>query len=71
MGYFRGIGHIGVTVAGTTLQIAIRVVLSYLLVGRLGLSAVALSTGVGWICIVIFQTISYRRICRTASAASS
>lgn len=33
---------------GATSHIALRVVLSWLLVGRMGLPAVALATGLGW-----------------------
>lgn len=36
-----------ITFWGTTIQIVVRVVGAYLLVGRLGLDAVALATGLG------------------------
>ena len=55
VGWFRGTGRMNITFWGTTLQIAVRVVGSYLLVGALGLDAVAFSTGIGWIVIVVFQ----------------
>lgn len=55
VGWFRGSGRMGVTFWGTTLQIAVRVTGTYLLVDALGLDAVALSTGAGWVLIVVFQ----------------
>lgn len=55
VGWFRGNGRMGVTFWGTTLQIVVRVIGSYLLVGFLGLDAVALATGGGWVLIVAFQ----------------
>ncbi len=55
VGWFRGNGRMGVTFWGTTLQIVVRVIGSYLLVGLLGLDAVALATGGGWVLIVAFQ----------------
>ena len=55
VGWFRGIGRMNITFLGTTLQIAIRVVATYLLVGNMGLDAVALATGLGWVAIVLFQ----------------
>ena len=61
VGYFGGIGRVNVPVAGTTLHITIRVVLSWLLAGKLGLGAVALATGIGWGCCVCYQLINYRR----------
>ena len=47
-GYFNGIGKGLVPFLGATSHIAMRVVLSWLLVGRMGLPAVALATGLGW-----------------------
>ena len=61
VGFFRGIGRVEVPVIGTIIQISIRVVLSYLLIGTLGLKAVALATGIGWAVIVIYQIFTYRK----------
>ncbi len=47
-GYFNGIGKVSLPFLGATSHIALRVVLSWLLVGRMGLPAVALATGLGW-----------------------
>ena len=47
-GYFNGIGKVLVPFLGATSHIALRVVLSWLLVCRMGLPAVALATGLGW-----------------------
>lgn len=55
VGWFRGTGRMNITFFGTTLQIVIRVIGSYLLVDAMGLDAVALSTGLGWVAIVLFQ----------------
>ena len=56
VGYFRGTGRILVPFCATTLQISIRVILSYLMVKGMGLSAVGWATGIGWIAIVLFHT---------------
>lgn len=61
VGYFRGTGRIHIPFLGTTLHISMRVILSYLLVSRMGLSAIAVSTGLGWISVVSFQLIMFRR----------
>jgi len=55
VGYFRGIGKVIVPIIGTTLHITLRVVVSYLLISKLGLSAVAVATGLGWILVVVYQ----------------
>ena len=47
-GYFDGVGRVTIPFLGATSHIALRVVLSWLLVGRMGLPAVALATGLGW-----------------------
>ncbi len=61
VGYFRGSGMVQIPVWGTTLHISIRVILSYWLIPKRGLEAVALATGIGWITVVMFQTFVYRR----------
>ena len=61
VGWFRGTGRMNITFFGTTLQIVIRVVGTYLLVGTMGLDAVALATGLGWVAIVLFQTTLFLR----------
>ncbi len=53
-GYFRGRGRVNVPVIGATGHISMRVALSYLLAPRMGLKAVALATGLGWIGVVSF-----------------
>lgn len=59
VGFYRGTGLMQVPFLGTTLHISIRVILSYLLIGKLGLQAVAMATGIGWISVVSFQIIIY------------
>lgn len=53
--WYRGTGRMNITFWGTTIQVAVRVVFSYLLVGVMGLGAVGLATGIGWIVIVAFH----------------
>ena len=60
-GYYRGIGHLMITLFATLVQIPIRVVISYALFGRLGIQAVAIGTTIGWACMVIFELLMYRR----------
>ena len=61
VGYFRGLGHVGVPFVGTTMHLSIRVLLTWLLIQRLGLPAVALATGAGWSLLVCFQCAVYHR----------
>lgn len=62
VGFFRGIGKIAVPVIGSTLQIAIRVIFSFLLVKNTGLAAVAIATGIGWFAVIVYQLISYIKL---------
>ena len=62
VGLFRGIGRVEVPVIGTFIQMSIRVVLSYTLIGLLGLKAIALATGLGWAAIVVYQILTYRKM---------
>lgn len=61
VGFYRGIGKIEVPVIGTILQISIRVVLSYAWMKMMGLKAVALATGIGWIAVVVYQLVIYKK----------
>ena len=59
VGYFRGIGRVGVPFVGTTLHLSIRVILTHLIILRLGLPAVAIATGTGWILLICYQCAIY------------
>lgn len=69
VGYFRGVGRMRVPVIGTTMQIALRAGLSHLLVGSMGLKAVALATGAGWLLLFSFQLFNYLNGRRRDAAA--
>ncbi len=49
VGYFRGMGRMDIPFITTTIQISLRVVGTYILVGRMGIDGVAFSSGAGWI----------------------
>ena len=53
-GYFSGTGKVLLPFAGALGHISIRVLLSWVLFPRLGLNAVALATGLGWVCGNLF-----------------
>lgn len=54
VGWYRGSGRVGIPVWGTALHMSIRVVPSSLLIEGVGIEAVALATGMGWCCVVVF-----------------
>ena len=70
VGFFRGVGRMHVLVIGTTLHIFIRALLSHLLVGGMGLKAVALATGIGWIVLFGYQTYNLLKWRRQSAALS-
>lgn len=55
VGWYRGVGRMSITFVGTTLQIVLRIIGTCLLVDAMGLNAVALSTGLGWVAVVLFH----------------
>lgn len=66
-GYFDGIGKVSIPFIGATTHITLRVILSWLLVKKMGLPAVALATGLGWILVnTMWALIKYRMEKRTA-----
>lgn len=68
-GYFNGIGKVCVPFLGATSHIALRVVLSWLLVGKMGLPAVALATGLGWVLVNALWTFVKWRMEKKQKAA--
>ncbi|WP_052084532.1 MATE family efflux transporter [Oscillibacter sp. ER4] len=69
VGYFNGIGKVSVPFLGATSHIALRVVLSWLLVGKMGLPAVALATGLGWVLVNALWTFVKWRMEKKQKAA--
>lgn len=59
VGWFRGTGRMGVAFWASAAQIAVRVAGTFLLIGRLGLPAVAWSTGVGWMLVIVMHVAFY------------
>ena len=59
-GYFQGRGLVSVPVIGATSHITIRVILSHFLAPVMGLPAVALASGLGWMWVVLFWTALHR-----------
>ena len=53
-GYYNGTGKILLPFIGATGHISIRVIFSWLLFSKMGLDAVALATGIGWVCANLF-----------------
>ena len=66
-GYFNGLGRVSIPFLGTTSHIALRVALSWLLVGKMGLPAVALATGAGWVWVNALWTVLRRRLIRKST----
>lgn len=51
---FRGLGWLRVTILNTVLQITLRVVLTYLLIGSMGIAAVCWGTLAGWVAMIFY-----------------
>lgn len=60
-GYFRGRGRVNLPVIGATGHISLRVVVAFLLAPKMGLPAVALACGLGWMGVVTFWSIVVRK----------
>ena len=52
---FRSLGRLKVTIENSVLQISLRVLTSYLLIGVLGIRAVCLGTFVGWVAMALYS----------------
>lgn len=63
-GYFNGIGRVSIPFIGAASHITLRVILSWLLVKKMGLLAVALATGIGWILVNILWAVIRHHLSR-------
>ena len=55
-GFFRGIGKIRIAMTATFSQIAMRCILSVILVPRYGIYGVCASVGTGWVLMVLYSS---------------
>lgn len=69
VGFYRGSGMVNIPLIGTTIHISLRVILSYLFISSMGMSAVSYATGIGWIVIVIFHSLIYVRLAKKEANA--
>jgi len=58
-GFFRGVKHMWVTLAGTLTQISVRVLFTFLLVPRMGLTGIAYACAIGWIAMLCLDGLYY------------
>ena len=54
-GFYRGMGKMYTTIIGTTLQISIRTIVTYLLAPRMGIVGIAIACAIGWSAMLIFE----------------
>ena len=69
-GYFDGLGRVTIPFIGAASHIALRVVLSWLWIDSMGMRAVALATGIGWVMVNLLWEIIRRRSARKAPAGA-
>lgn len=58
-GFFRGMGRMRVTLAGTFIQTSLRVIFTWLLAPRLGIYGIALACAIGWSFMLLFEVPYY------------
>lgn len=63
-GFYRGMGKMPVTLAGTCLQACLRAWLVTILAPRVGLHGIAFSCAIGWSAMLLFEVPYYFHTCR-------
>ena len=61
-GFFRGMGEMRTTLAGTFIQISVRAAVVCVLVPRVGISGAAVACAVGWCCMLVYAFFRYRAV---------
>ncbi|MBQ8159242.1 MAG: MATE family efflux transporter [Clostridia bacterium] len=54
-GYFRGMGQMGITMVSTFIQAGLRALCSFFLTKTMGISGIAISSCIGWSCMLLFE----------------
>ena len=60
-GFFRGMKHMKVTLFLTLTQISVRVLVTWLVIGRLGITGIAYACAAGWVAMLIVAAAYFRR----------
>ena len=60
-GFFRGMKHMKVTLFLTLTQISVRVLVTWLVIGRLGITGIAYACAAGWVAMLIVAAVYFRR----------
>ena len=60
-GFFRGMKHMKVTRFLTLTQISVRVLVTWLVIGRLGITGIAYACAAGWVAMLIVAAVYFRR----------
>ena len=63
-GFYRGMGKMYTTIAGTSLQAGLRTAATVLLAPRIGMTGIAFACAIGWSCMLLFEVPYYRHTCR-------
>lgn len=58
-GFFRGMGNMTITLISTIIQISVRVIGVYFLVGQLGILSAAWASVIGWTCMLLAEVPYY------------
>ncbi|MBQ2991775.1 MAG: MATE family efflux transporter [Clostridia bacterium] len=61
-GFFRGMGEMKTTLAGTFIQISVRTLIVWLLVPRIGLTGAAWACAAGWCLMLVYAYARYRAV---------
>ena len=60
-GFFRGMKHMKVTLFLTLTQISVRVLVTWLVIGRLGITGIAYACAAGWVAMLVVAAVYFRR----------
>ena len=54
-GFFRGNGKMYTTIMGTTVQITIRTIFTFILTPKMGIIGIAYASGLGWAAMLLWE----------------
>ena len=58
-GFFRALGKMKTTLLGTLIQVFFRVIFTFVLVSRMGISGICYACAIGWTLMMVFEVPYY------------
>ena len=54
-GFMRGMGKMKITLVSTSIQVVVRVIMTFILISSMGITGISLACALGWMLMILFE----------------